>query len=121
LPASAGEWSGRDFRVKKLCHTSRSGHSLRAEKKERGAPHASGAAHSPPEGIDPARRYFCRLRDVRDGCLDFVREPVIRMSTRRRALGSQPGRAASSEWTRKTLRWEPTGPGLIEDLTVMKY
>jgi nucleoside-diphosphate-sugar epimerase len=28
---------------------------------------------------------------------------------------------ASSEWTRKTLRWEPTGPGLIEDLTNMKY
>ena len=28
---------------------------------------------------------------------------------------------ASSEWTRKTLGWEPTGPGLIKDLTNMKY
>lgn len=28
---------------------------------------------------------------------------------------------ASSEWTRKTLNWEPTGPGLIQDLTNMKY
>ena len=28
---------------------------------------------------------------------------------------------ASSEWTRKTLGWEPSGPGLIEDLTNMKY
>ncbi len=28
---------------------------------------------------------------------------------------------ASSEWTRKTLAWEPRGPGLIEDLTNMKY
>jgi nucleoside-diphosphate-sugar epimerase len=28
---------------------------------------------------------------------------------------------ASSDWTRKTLGWEPTGPGLIEDLTNMKY
>jgi nucleoside-diphosphate-sugar epimerase len=28
---------------------------------------------------------------------------------------------ASSEWTRKTLAWDPTGPGLIEDLTNMKY
>jgi len=28
---------------------------------------------------------------------------------------------ASSEWTRKMLGWEPTGPGLIEDLSNMKY
>jgi nucleoside-diphosphate-sugar epimerase len=28
---------------------------------------------------------------------------------------------ASSEWTRKRLDWEPSGPGLIEDLTNMKY
>jgi hypothetical protein len=28
---------------------------------------------------------------------------------------------ASSEWTRKALEWEPTGPGLIEDLENMKY
>ena len=28
---------------------------------------------------------------------------------------------ASSEWTRQTLGWKPTGPGLIEDLTNMKY
>ena len=28
---------------------------------------------------------------------------------------------ASSEWTRKTLGWEPNGPGLIEDLANMKY
>ena len=28
---------------------------------------------------------------------------------------------ASSEWTRKILSWNPTGPGLIEDLTNMKY
>ena len=28
---------------------------------------------------------------------------------------------ASSEWTRKTLGWNPSGPGLIEDLTQMKY
>ncbi|MDE1160370.1 MAG: SDR family oxidoreductase [Acidobacteriaceae bacterium] len=28
---------------------------------------------------------------------------------------------ASSEWTQKTLGWNPVGPGLIEDLTNMKY
>jgi nucleoside-diphosphate-sugar epimerase len=28
---------------------------------------------------------------------------------------------ASSEWTRKTLGWNPTGPGLIADLKNMKY
>ena len=28
---------------------------------------------------------------------------------------------ASSEWTRKTLGWDPVGPGLIEDLSNMKY
>ncbi len=28
---------------------------------------------------------------------------------------------ASSEWTRKKLHWDPTGPGLIEDLSNMEY
>ena len=28
---------------------------------------------------------------------------------------------ASSEWTRRTLSWEPTGPGMIEDLANVKY
>ena len=28
---------------------------------------------------------------------------------------------ASSEWTRRTLQWKPSGPGLIEDLQNMKY
>ncbi len=28
---------------------------------------------------------------------------------------------ASSEWTRKALGWQPTGPGLIEDLANMRY
>jgi len=28
---------------------------------------------------------------------------------------------ASSDWTRKTLGWEPAGPGLIEDLKNMEY
>lgn len=28
---------------------------------------------------------------------------------------------ASSEWTRRTLGWDPTGPGLIEDLRNMNY
>ncbi len=28
---------------------------------------------------------------------------------------------ASSEWTQKTLGWKPTGPGLMEDLSKMKY
>jgi nucleoside-diphosphate-sugar epimerase len=28
---------------------------------------------------------------------------------------------ASSEWTRKALGWDPTGPGLIEDLSNMDY
>jgi len=28
---------------------------------------------------------------------------------------------AASEWTRKTLGWDPSGPGLIEDLSKMKY
>ena len=29
--------------------------------------------------------------------------------------------AGSSEWTRKTLGWDPTGPSLIEDLSNMSY
>ncbi len=28
---------------------------------------------------------------------------------------------ASSEWTRQALDWQPSGPGLIEDLTNMTF
>ena len=34
------------------------------------------------------------------------------------ATTDMPG---SSEWTRKTLGWNPTGAGMIEDLAKMKY
>lgn len=37
---------------------------------------------------------------------------------RRAAMMDMPG---SSEWTRKMLGCEPTGPGMIEDLANMKY
>jgi len=43
--------------------------------------------------IDPGPRYFCRLRGGVEGCYGVEREPAMRMSTRRRALGSQPGEA----------------------------
>ena len=126
---------------------------------------------------------FCRVPGGVEKRLGVELVPAMRISTRRRARGSQPGRAAvwkmptrartyhavqeegvslrniaeaignglkvpvvsipaenagehfrpffghaatqdmpsSSEWTRKTLAWEPAGPGMIEDLTNMKY
>ena len=39
------------------------------------------------------QRYFCRVRGGAEGALGVEREPAMRMSTSRRALGSQPGRA----------------------------
>lgn len=69
------------------------------------------------------------LRDIAEVIGKGLKVPAVSISAEEAVehFGMFFGRAAaldmpaSSEWTRKTLRWEPTGPGLIEDLTNMKY
>ncbi len=70
-----------------------------------------------------------RLRDIAATIGKGLKVPVISIPAEKAGEHFGPffGHAAaqdmpgSSEWTRKTLGWEPTGPGLIEDLTNMKY
>ena len=69
------------------------------------------------------------LRDIAETIGKGLKVPVVSIPAEKAGehFGMFFGHAAtmdmpaSSEWTRKTLGWEPTGPGLIEDLTNMKY
>jgi nucleoside-diphosphate-sugar epimerase len=69
------------------------------------------------------------LRDIAQTLGKGLRVPVISIPAERAVEHFGPffghiaavDMPASSAWTRKTLGWEPTGPGLIEDLTNMKY
>ncbi len=68
------------------------------------------------------------LREIAETIGKGLKVPVISIGPEKAAehfswLGTFAGMdmPASSEQTRKALDWEPTGPGLIEDLTNMKY
>ena len=68
------------------------------------------------------------LREIADAIGKGLQIPVISLDQEKAAehfgwLAHFAGldMPASSEWTRKALDWEPTGPGLIEDLTNMTY
>ena len=69
------------------------------------------------------------LRDIAETIGKGLKVPPVSIPAEKAGehFGAFFGHAAtmdmpgSSEWTRKTLGWEPTGPGLIEDLTNMKY
>jgi nucleoside-diphosphate-sugar epimerase len=68
------------------------------------------------------------LREIAETIGQGLQVPVVSLDAGKAAehfgwLGHFAGldMPASSEWTRKALAWEPTGPGLIEDLTNMKY
>ncbi len=68
------------------------------------------------------------LRDIAEAIGKGLKVPVVSIPSEQAAghFGMFAHYAtfdmpASSEWTRKTLGWDPTGPGMIEDLTNMKY
>ncbi len=68
------------------------------------------------------------LREIAETIGNGLKVPVKSISSEEAAthfgwLGHFAGldMPASSEKTRKALGWEPTGPGLIEDLTNMQY
>ena len=68
------------------------------------------------------------LREIAETIGKGLNVPIVSIEPEKAAehfswLGTFAGMdmPASSEWTRNALGWEPTGPGLIEDLTNMKY
>ena len=69
------------------------------------------------------------LRDIAETIGNGLKVPLVSIPAEKAGehFGMFFGHAAtqdmpaSSEWTRKTLGWEPAGPGLIEDLTNRKY
>lgn len=68
------------------------------------------------------------LRDIAETIGKGLNVPVISLDQEKAAAHftwlahfASLDMPASSEWTRKTLGWNPTGPGLIQDLTNMKY
>ena len=68
------------------------------------------------------------LRDIAEAIGTGLKVPVVSIAPEKAvehfgmfghfAMLDMP---ALSEWTRERLGWEPTGPGLIEDLTNMKF
>ncbi len=69
-----------------------------------------------------------RLREIAETIGQGLKVPVVSLSKEKAAehFGwlthfASLDMPASSEWTRKTLGWAPAGPGLIEDLSNMKY
>ena len=68
------------------------------------------------------------LRDIAEALGKGLKIPTVSLTPEKAAehfswLGhfAALDMPASSEWTRKTLSWNPTGPGLIEDLNNMQY
>ena len=68
------------------------------------------------------------LREIAETIGNGLKVPVVSIGPEKSGehfgwLGAFAGldMPASSEWTRRALGWEPTGPGLIEDLTNMRY
>lgn len=68
------------------------------------------------------------LREIAEAVGKGLNLPVVPLDAAKAAehftwLGHFAGldMPASSEWTRNTLHWDPTGPGMIEDLTNMNY
>ena len=68
------------------------------------------------------------LREIAETIAKGLKVPVVSLDQEKAAAHftwlahfASLDMPASSEWTRKTLGWNPTGPGLIEDLTNMKY
>ena len=68
------------------------------------------------------------LRDIAEAVGKGLKIPVISIAPEKAAehFGAFGHFATldvpvSSEWTRKTLGWEPHGPGMVEDLTNMKF
>ena len=68
------------------------------------------------------------LREIAETLGNGLKVPVVSMDPEKAAehfgwLAHFAGldMPASGEWTQQALGWEPTGPGLIEDLTNMKY
>ena len=68
------------------------------------------------------------LREIAETLGKGLKVPVVSIAPEKAAehfgwfgLFAGMDMRASSEWTRKTLGWNPTGPALIEDLTNMKF
>jgi hypothetical protein len=69
------------------------------------------------------------LKDIAEAISKGLNIPLVSIPAEKASehFGMFFGRAAtvdmpgSSEWTRQTLGWKTTGPGLIEDLTNMKF
>jgi nucleoside-diphosphate-sugar epimerase len=68
------------------------------------------------------------MREIAEAIADRLGNPALSLSTDEAenyfgwlAPFASLDMPASSRWTREQLSWEPTGPGLIEDLTAMGY